>query len=203
LALDQFTFIVLTCGAVLVWYFTGLAYNRRLLADYWKKIRPELISLDASPKLNAVRASSLTVHSTSLSKHLKQVSVSVIVVGRQNPFSLLLARIQKHDDIVSIRADFMKKPREEFELLSKTYPLTSNLLKNAFRDWNCESVPGTNFVCCWKSQKLNLSAFKGLDRILRVSVRTDSPHLLLTLRAERRSTNQLARLPDFIESLTR
>ncbi len=203
MAIDQFTSVVLISGVVLVWYLTGLAYNRRLLGAYWVRIRQDLTSLDASPRINAVRTSSLTVLATNLGKHLKHVSISVIVVGRQNPFSYLLACLQKHHDVLSIRADFMKKPKEEFELLNKTYPLASSLLKHAFKDWENENIAGTDFVHCWKYGKTDFSTFKGFANIWRISVRKDNPHLLLTLRAEDRSASQLAWLPDFDKFIVR
>lgn len=182
--IDQFTAVVILSGFVLVWYLTGLAYNKRLLGAYWKKLNVELLELKANPKLRSIQSSSITISTGSLGKNLTSAQLSVVLIGRQNPFSFAFARAQKHFDLISLKGDMKEKPSFEFELLNGEYHLTKSLLTYAFKDWGQENVSGTQFVYCWEYGKLPLSSeFKNVSGLWRISIRKASPNLLVTLRA--------------------
>jgi hypothetical protein len=197
LAFDEFTTIVVACGVVLVWYLTGLAYNRKLLGGYWINIRDELVTLGANPRIGKLQPNNVVIVAGALGKHLRNVVITIIVIGRQNPFSYALSKLQKQHDTISIRADLKNEPRMEYELLNKHYPLTSSLLKHAFKDWHQESVIGTEFVYCWKRDATpNFANLKGITALWRISVRKNRPNLLIALPTNR-SSKQLGWFHDF------
>ena len=200
MAFDEFTTIVVACGVVLVWYLTGLAYNRKLLGGYWISIRDELVTLGAKPRIGKLQSNSVVIVVGALGKQLRNVVITVIVIGRQNPFSYAFSRLQKHHDTISIRSDLKDEPRIEYELLNKQYPLTSSLLKHAFKDWHQESVIGTEFVYCCKRDVTPFANLKGITGLWRISVRKDRPHLLIALPTDR-SSKQLRWLYD-LETFT-
>jgi len=195
---DQFSMVVLACGAVLVWYLTGLAYNRKLLGSYWVKIRDELSTLGASVKIERLQPNSVTIRTDMRDKPLQNVRIVVIVIGRQNPFSYVFSKLQKHRDTISIRADFQTTSVVEFDLLNKHYPLTSSLLKSALREWSKESLANTEFIYCWKHSRINFSNMRLKTDFWRISVRTDSPNLLIALPANRKSVSPLNWFNDLI-----
>jgi hypothetical protein len=195
---DQFSMVVLACGAVLVWYLTGLAYNRKLLGSYWVKIRDELSTLGASVKIERLQPNSVTIRTDMQDKQLRNVLIAVIVIGRQNPFSYVFSKLQKHRDTISIRANFQTPSVVEFELLNKHYSLTSSLLESAFRDWSKESLAETEFIYCWKQNRIDFSNMRLKTDFWRISVRTDNPNLLIALPADRKSVSPLNWFNDLI-----
>lgn len=196
MAFDEFTTIVVACGVVLVWYLTGLAYNRKLLGGYWIKIRDELVTLHANPRIGKLKPNNVVIVVGALGKQLRNVVITIIVMGRQNPFSYAFSKLQKQRDTISIRADLKNEPKTEYELLNKQYPLTSTLLKHAFKSWHQESVIGTEFVYCSKRDAApNFANLKVITGLWRISVRKDRPHLLITLPTNR-SLKQLGWLHD-------
>lgn len=190
--IDQFTAVVIICGVVLVWWLTGLAYNKRLLGSYWRTLKRELLEMNGTPKLREVRPTSITLAAGSLGKNITNALISVVLIGRQNPFSYSVERAQKRFDTMSLRGDLRTKPSFELELLNRNYQLTPSLLSRPFKDWGQEDLRGTQMVYCWKYGHLPFtSEVEKVADLWRISIRKDKPNILVALRARNPQSEEL------------
>ncbi len=182
-----------------MWYLVGLGYTRHLLRTYWTKLKAELLDLKGNPKLREIQSTSLTIYAGSVGKNLANTLLSVVLIGRQNPFSLALSRALKRSDTMSLKGDLKNKPLSDFELLNRNYYLTPALLTHAFKAWGQENIVGTELVYCWKYGKLPLAPeLKKVANLWRISIRKDSPNILVTLSAGKPKS---ARLLEWVANL--
>ena len=186
------TVFILTIFFIFSFMF-GKNWNYKIQKRIWKEISPVIRELLLTRKVSfrslGSSAFQILIPKPPI-KSIKRIELTLLLLDRENILHYLFQKfLSKKTDEILIKAEFIHKPKNTFELLSK---LKSPSLNYRYEVDN-EYIPGKYLI----SQNLRftknlLSSIKPLlmslkDLILYISVSNETPHL--TFRVKYNSHN--------------
>lgn len=117
--IDARTFVFYLALLILASYIAGRIYGSIRVNKLRVNIAPVLERLGSKPRIHAAGSRMLTFSGSSLGKLIGQYSLTIFLLGRENPLNWLIARAAGRGDMVILRCRVKGDVRHEVDVIRK------------------------------------------------------------------------------------
>ncbi|MBI4608882.1 MAG: hypothetical protein HY726_07740 [Candidatus Rokubacteria bacterium] len=183
------TVVITVCVVLLVWYFVGAQWNRRQSRRFVRGLAKGFAGLNPPPKIQWLGTSAFQILASSPPEPFKWLGIMVVLEPREMLLLWIFNRARGRRDLLVVKGEFEKEPRREVELFDLTTPTGREGSRSATAErWLvAEAAGGADLRWAYPAGQPDprprwAGIVEGLPfRLHRMSIRSSSPHLLLSL----------------------